>query len=108
MVPNYHLSFILISEGCTQERGHCVRESGYDQYSGVITKNFLNSNTIETQKRCLDMCKQTDGATGCEVIWDTQNSDYKSPGCYVHTKEIAMGSGDENQACWVFSKCYGK
>ena len=103
--PNCHFCLILILEYCPQEDGFCVTKTGADQNSGVIGKGsitILNGNTIEAQEKCLEICKQNDGATGCEVIWGGTNVN-----CYVHTQEIARGNGVANHACWVFSKCVG-
>jgi len=86
--------------GCPKEQGFCVKADQGDQNAGVIKKNNLDGDTVEAQEKCLELCKQTDGATGCEVIWDQNNR-----GCYVHTQEIARGNGVDKHLCWVFSKC---
>ena len=85
---------------CPKEIGYCVQENGQDQNTGVIKKSSLNGNTIDAQEQCLELCKQTVDATGCEMIWDQHNS-----GCYVHTREIAKGNGLDKHFCWVFSNC---
>ena len=100
---NCHFSFILIIDYCPMEEGFCVKENGCDQNSGVLTINNVDGHTTEAQEQCLEICKQTKGATGCEVIWGRYNR-----GCYVHTQEIAKGNGVRKHACWVFSKCKGK
>ena len=87
---------------CPQEKGFCVKQDGGDQNSGVMKQNSLNGNTIELQEQCVQICKQMDEATGCEIIWDQGNR-----GCYVHTQEIARGNGAPKHACWIFSKCAG-
>ena len=102
---NCYLSCILIlglSECHIKTAGFCIKNDGNNQNSGVIKKNSLNGNTTEARKQCLATCKETDGATGCEVIWDQHNR-----GCYVHTQEIARGNGVERHMCWVFSNCSG-
>ena len=102
---NCYLSCILIlglSECHIKTAGFCIKNDGNNQNSGVIKKNSLNGNTTEAREQCLATCKETDGATGCEVIWDQHNR-----GCYVHTQEIARGNGVERHMCWVFSNCSG-
>ena len=92
-------------EHCPQEDGFCLKENGGDQNSGVIGKGAMtisNGNTTEAQEQCLEICKQYEGATGCEVLWI-----HTTVECYVHTQEIARGNGDGDHACWVFSKCVG-
>ena len=88
---------------CPRERGFCVRDNGGDQNSGVKKLNSLDGNTLERQKKCLDLCRSVAGVTGCEVIWNQDNR-----GCYVHTQPIARGNGVDRHFCWVFSKCESK
>ena len=88
------------SDVCPIEEGYCLQSNGEDQNSGVVKLNSLDGNTKHAQASCLAKCKQQEGATGCEVIWDQHNR-----GCYVHTKSIARGNGMAKHKCWVFSKC---
>ena len=98
--------FIFISVsgvGCPTEKGFCVKRNGHDQNLGVKKINSLDGNTPARQQQCLEFCRGTGGATGCEVIWDNERR-----GCYAHTQEIARGNGQEGHKCWVFSKCQGR
>ncbi|KAH8058508.1 hypothetical protein JL721_9533 [Aureococcus anophagefferens] len=71
-----------------EEDGYCVTASGGDQNGGV-TKLASGDHETEAQKRaCMMLCAQTEGFTGCEVIWGQYNK-----GCYVHTQEVAKGNG---------------
>lgn len=87
---------------CPGEQGFCLKADGSDpgQFSGQVQLNNINVNTPEKQEECLLLCRSIAGATGCEAIWDRGNM-----GCYVHTQEVASGSGDNKHFCWIFSKC---
>ena len=77
-----------------------MKSNGQDQNSGVIKLNALDGNTHEVQEQCLGLCKNINGATGCETIWNQNNR-----GCYAHTQAVARGNYVDNHVCWVFSKC---
>ena len=85
---------------CQREDGFCVLPNGGDQNSGVIKINGIDGNTKAAREECLRLCQATNGATGCEVIWNQNNR-----GCYVHTREVSRGNNVGNHYCWIFSKC---
>jgi len=89
-------------EQCPRENGFCVKANGADQNSGVIKLDSLGTYGTEDAARanCLQRCRDHDGATGCEVIWNQGNK-----GCYVQTQAIDRGNNVGNHYCWVFSKC---
>jgi len=87
-------------ESCPMEAGFCVTADGSDQNSGVKRINRVNGNTDQAEGVCLTRCLSTEGATGCEVIWDQGNR-----GCYVHKRAVARGNGVDRHSCWIFSKC---
>ena len=97
----YIFSWFFLSEEVFYplEEGFCVTSNGQDQNSGVVKLNDLDGNTPESKKECLNLCKDINGATGCEAIWNQDNR-----GCYAHTYEVARGNGVDNHVCWVFSK----
>jgi hypothetical protein len=85
-----------------EEDGFCVTASGGDQNSGV-EKLASGDHETEAQKRaCMMLCAQTEGFTGCEVIWGQYNK-----GCYVHTQEVAKGNGVDKHKCWTKNACAG-
>lgn len=88
------------SHGCIKEKGFCVHANGRDQNSGVVKLDSEDADSKEAQQSCLDRCKNYNGATGCEAIWQQGNR-----GCYVHTRDISRGNGVDRHMCWVFSKC---
>jgi len=90
-------------EVCPIEKGFCVLPNGGDQNSGVIKLNNVDGNTAQAQETCLNLCRQRQDATGCEVIWDQGNR-----GCYIHTQTVARGNGVDRHMCWIFSKCAGE
>ena len=77
-----------------------MKSSGEDQNSGVIKLDNVDGNTEAAQAKCLKRCREKSGSTGCEVIWNQSNR-----GCYIHTQEVARGTGVDNHMCWIFSKC---
>ena len=95
---------------CAREAGYCVKPNGEDQNDGVtqniemMATNMLfvrrGSNEHAFQNLCLAMCLETEGATGCEIIWKQWGG-----GCFAHTREVSRGNGAGNHDCWVFSKC---
>ena len=76
---------------------------GYDQNDGVKFLKSIDEQSPEAKYKCLALCWQHSGATGCEVILNGDGLD-----CYFHTKSVARGGGATNHWCWVFSKCSGK
>ena len=90
---------IILVIYCPREKGYCRKSNNWDQRSGQIRLNTLDSNTYAMQENCLKLCRAYEGATGCEVNWGGDN------GCYVHTKEVSHGSGKDKRICWAFSKC---
>ena len=85
-----------------EEDGYCVKASGGDQNGGV-TKLASGDHETEAEKRaCMMLCAQTEGFTGCEVIWGQFNK-----GCYVHTQEVAKGNGVDKHKCWTKNACAG-
>jgi len=75
-----------------EEKGFCVTKEGHDQNSGVVK---LESGNVDKDK-CVSMCLNYSGYTGCEVIWNQGNK-----GCYVHTRNVARGNGVGNHWCWI-------
>ena len=91
---------IFAGPDCPIEEGFCVQPNGGDQNSGVTKLNDIDGENLEAQRECLIQCRNTAGATGCEIVWNQGNR-----GCYAHTQEIDRGNGAERHFCWVFSKC---
>ena len=90
----------MLEPDCPREKGNCITSQLKDRNNGVKKLNSLDGNTYEAKQKCLALCKSVSGATGCEIIWGRDDR-----GCYAHTLEIAKGSGRDNYACWVFTKC---
>ena len=75
--------------------GYCLDSQGRDQNTGVIQV----SGWYATAEDCLKACwSKKDGATGCE--YHTSGSG----ACYVHTKDVASGSGSKGYNCYVLAK----
>merc|ERR1712142_944893 len=66
------------------ESGWCNDKTDKDQNSGVINLVFPGSKT--TIDKCLELCKNKEGATGCEF--------HPHWGCSVHTKSVSGGEKD--------------
>merc|ERR1712142_571128 len=66
------------------EFGWCNDKTDKDQNSGVINLVFPGSKT--TIDKCLELCKNKEGATGCEF--------HPHWGCSVHTKSVSGGEKD--------------
>ena len=67
----------------------------------LLKLHTIDTNSDQTQARCLHACHATAGATGCEFVWDGTDR-----GCYVHTSMISNGNGESDRhLCWVFSSC---
>ena len=66
-------------------------------YSPLImsTPLYIQEHTAEEQARCLKLCREYPGATGCEF----------SRGCFVHTQDVAKGNGMTEFFCWIFAEC---
>ena len=92
---------------CPTEKGGCANEDCRINPSDVIPlDNKDEENTLERQIECLNLCKSTDGATGCELVW--------GPGkkiCYVHKQPVTQVktscANGEKDGCsgWIFNKC---
>ena len=89
------------------EKGGCADENCQINTSDVIPlDNKDEENTLERQIECLNLCKSTDGATGCEVVWGPGKK-----GCYVHKKSVTQvkascTNGEKDGcSCWIFDKC---
>jgi len=81
-----------VGEFGDKQAGTCVGADGKPQDLGV----FKISNDYETIPKCLMMCAAYPGHTACEII--------SNQGCYVHTLEVARGSGEIGEhGCWVIS-----
>ena len=62
-----------------------------------------SKSVYDAEKDCLDECKKSTDATGCEVNW---SSDIRTISCYRHTNwNVDHGSGSERRSCWPFKKC---
>ena len=83
------------------EDGYCLDIDGEDQNERVIQLD-MNMGEGHLFMTCLQLCLAHPGATGCEVIWNEDNH-----GCYLHTSEVALGSGSDNHKCWILSKNQG-
>merc|ERR1712142_654160 len=66
------------------ESGWCNDKTDKDQNSGVINLVFPGSKT--TIDKCLELCKNKEGATGCEF--------HPHWGCSVHTNSVSGGEKD--------------
>ena len=99
------VAFIGTPFSCPVEVGICLDINGEDQNSGVIKLDNINGDTHAAQQACLEKCRNTAGATGCEVVRDYG----EWSGCYAHTAELSQhGDGMDKSLCWVLSKCQGK
>ena len=93
---------------CPIEQGACAGENGVAQSSGKTELRDENNLIPTSQEKCLELCKNIPGATGCEAV-----GTYRfigGPGttnrrCYVHTSNITSGNGESSKYCWVFSNC---
>ena len=103
-LPSPHSNQILGDVGellCPQDNGWCVDEHGKDQNEGQYNLKYT-----KTKQECLKQCLAYPGATGCETSSELGDNLV----CSVHTKEVARGSGIENDPymCWAFIKCKSK
>merc|ERR1719317_644192 len=76
--------------GDSWELGWCLDSSGNDQNSGTVSLGLKSS-----MEQCLNDCKKTAGATGCE---------YSRNHCQVHTQDVASGSGQSSHHCYVLTE----
>ena len=72
--------------------GKCLDITGSEQKDGVQSKH---KQYWSSRDKCLAECKKWDKATGCQFR--------KDEGCWVHTKDVAAGSGKPPYICAVFS-----
>lgn len=84
----------------TEQAGFCVKSNNRDQNQGVKKLNNNNVKTADEKAACLKLCKEYEGATGCEAVYDQGNR-----GCYVHTAEVYKGNGRAKHSCWPFHRC---
>ena len=99
----YHFFFNLLFVFLGWESGWCNDKTDKDQNSGVINLvSLIDSNDISffknfyvfqvfpgsktTIDKCLELCKNKEGATGCEF--------HPHWGCSVHTKSVSGGEKD--------------
>ena len=51
----------------------------------------------EGGEECLSACRQEEGASGCEY-------QARDRTCYIHTGDVATGSGDDGYTCYVLQQ----
>ena len=79
-----------------EEKGYCVKADGWDQNSGVVKLEGGDFESDAKKAKCLELCAEVEGVTGCETIWDQWNR-----GCYAHTRDVARGNGVARHSCWI-------
>ena len=97
-----------MSPYCPREPGACATDNGQAQNSGKIELTDGNGAAPATQDECLELCKNHQNATGCEVLGINRNIGGiggSNRRCYVHTNNVTSGNGENGQYCWVFANC---
>jgi len=79
-----------------EQEGYCVTSDGWDQNSGVVKLEGGDFESAAQKAKCLKLCAEVQGVTGCETIWDQWNR-----GCYAHTRGVARGNGVARHSCWI-------
>jgi hypothetical protein len=85
---------------CTSLPGACANKLGIEQQDGVIKLLNGDFSTEAEQRRCLQTCQALEGATGCQVVWNSGQR-----GCYAHTATVDSHTQSSRHVCWIFSEC---